>query len=238
MTAMLASVCNLEEAELISGCRIDILDLKDPQSGALGALPAGMVDRIVNYIDGRIPVSATVGDVPYRADILYPLINMMSATGVDIVKVGVFGDVLDSGVMDMLSDFSSRDVRIVLVLFAEDMPPGPDFAGLALTGISGVMIDTRDKLTGPLRGKISDARLAGLVSGIRHAGLLCGLAGSLRRMDVIPLLQLNPDFLGFRGALCHSGQRDNGIDVESVARLRALIPPEIASFLNKAAVTA
>ncbi|MGZ8935852.1 MAG: (5-formylfuran-3-yl)methyl phosphate synthase, partial [Methylobacter sp.] len=62
MTGMLASVNNLKEAALVLSANVDIIDLKQPALGALGALETDSVKKIVTWVDGRCPVSATIGD--------------------------------------------------------------------------------------------------------------------------------------------------------------------------------
>ena len=47
MTRMLASVATLQEARLAAECGVDIIDLKNPSTGALGALPTETVVEIV-----------------------------------------------------------------------------------------------------------------------------------------------------------------------------------------------
>ncbi|MGZ8249348.1 (5-formylfuran-3-yl)methyl phosphate synthase, partial [Methylomagnum sp.] len=47
MTGLLASVANLDEARLVAESGADIIDLKNPAAGALGALSVGEVARIV-----------------------------------------------------------------------------------------------------------------------------------------------------------------------------------------------
>ena len=47
MTGMLASVATLAEARLVEESGVDIIDLKNPAEGALGALPLAEVVRIV-----------------------------------------------------------------------------------------------------------------------------------------------------------------------------------------------
>ncbi len=64
MTAMLASVRTLDEALLALAGGADIIDLKDPARGALGALDQATARNIVAAIGGRAPVSATIGDLP------------------------------------------------------------------------------------------------------------------------------------------------------------------------------
>ena len=176
MTGMLASVRDEREARLVRRAGVDVIDLKDPAAGALGALETELVRRIVDRTDKGVPFSATIGDVPYRATVIAPRIRAMAETGVDFIKVGVFGDALDAAVLDMLRGFSRQDVRIILVLFAEDPLPR-DFRLLADSGATGIMLDTRDKRTGSLRDKLPDRSLRAFVRQARAAGLLCAQIG-------------------------------------------------------------
>jgi dihydroneopterin aldolase len=62
------------------------------------------------------------------------------------------------------------------------------------------------------------------VDRCRGAGLLVGLAGSLAREDIPPLLQIDPDYLGFRGALCRNGERRQQLDASAFMLIREAIP--------------
>ena len=89
MALFLASVRNAAEAEMALGAGADIIDLKDPTQGALGALAPGEIAACVGHIEGGALLSATVGDLPLtratRAAVL-----ATAALGVDYVKLGVF----------------------------------------------------------------------------------------------------------------------------------------------------
>ena len=61
MTLMLASVTGPEEAETAIAGGADIIDLKDPARGALGAVEPEVVRRSVAAIGGRRLVSAVAG---------------------------------------------------------------------------------------------------------------------------------------------------------------------------------
>jgi len=219
MTAMLASVRNAEEAALAHAAGADIIDLKDPDRGALGALDTDLVRHILSRSDKGRPFSATIGDMPFRAENIGPMVAAMAETGVDYVKVGVFGNPEDVESMRALQAASLRGIQIVLVLFAEDPFPR-DFGGYARHGIAGVMLDTRDKRSGSLRDKLPDRQLRDFVAQARAAKLLCGLAGSLSRGDIPALTALAPDYLGFRGALCREHCRTAGLDGEAIRRIR------------------
>ena len=91
MTLMLASVANPAEAETVCAGGADILDLKDPSKGALGALDVDDAARIVRSIGKRLPMSAAAGSSGSPST-LADAVAAMAATGVDYVKIGFSPD--------------------------------------------------------------------------------------------------------------------------------------------------
>ena len=226
MTALLASVTNIDEARLVSQSGVNIIDLKNPLKGALGALTDTEICGIVSELNGVTTVSATIGDLPFKkAEIRKPVLQMQKS-GVDIIKIGVFGDVNNRETLSFLSQLASRGSRFVLVFFAEDLPDVIDFASLKAGGIHGVMIDTRNKQDGNLRAKITIESLREFCSRARENDLLCGLAGSIGVSDIPALLALQPDYLGFRGALCRGGARTGQLSEQALQRIRQMIPQD------------
>jgi|APSaa5957512535_1039671.scaffolds.fasta_scaffold34452_1 (5-formylfuran-3-yl)methyl phosphate synthase len=232
MTGMLASVCSIAEAKLVQESDIDIIDLKDPREGALGALELSVVKNIVDLIDGVTPVSATIGDIPFQAELLEPVIHNMMLTGVDIIKIGVFGNITGLSELAMINKLTQRGARIVLVIFAEEYDEEYDFEKLAETGLVGVMLDTMDKQSGSLRDKLSDSALTKFVDSANSYGLLSGLAGSLTVKDIPSLLAMAPDYLGFRGGLCQQGRRENTLDRETINTVRQKIPDSKSKIIT------
>ena len=224
MTGFLASVSSMEEAQLVRSLGADVIDLKDPARGALGALDEDSVRAIASLPDRNIMLSATVGDLPAYAAELESAVIGMHACGVDIVKVGVFDRTISPFMLSVLDRLAGRGISIVLVFFAELYPPDINFQRLRRGGITGVMLDTCEKANGNLRDKLDDGTLSEFVRKAGLAGLVTGLAGSLTREDIPPLLEINPDYLGFRGALCKQRQRTSEMDGAKVAEIRKLIP--------------
>ena len=70
MTLMLASVTGPEEAETALAGEVEIVDLKDPAAGALGALPVARIAETMAMVVGRRPVSAVVGDETMSSEAL------------------------------------------------------------------------------------------------------------------------------------------------------------------------
>lgn len=221
MTGFLASVATLDEMDAVRiGCA-DIVDLKDPAKGALGAWDSSALEAAVARWRGwgsEAPqLSATIGDQPMRPGIVLAAAERVAATGVPLVKLGVLADGA-AACLAALRPLALR-TRLIAVFFAD---LGVDLAlvdAAADGGFAGVMVDTADKAAGGLRRHMDDAALAAFVAAARKRNLLTGLAGSLALADIAPLATLAPDYLGFRGALC-AGGRTGRLDAEAVARVR------------------
>ena len=217
--AFLASVMTAAEADIAFRGGAGIIDCKDPASGALGALDTRTVRDIVAVIAGRVPVSATIGDLPAEADAMVSAAAAMSATGVDIVKIGFFGDQDPRQAIAALGQESRPPIQLVAVLMADRNPDISLLPILANHGFAGAMLDTADKSAGRLTTVLSSDRLTEFVQVAAANGLSVGLAGSLQRGDIAGLARLGADVLGFRGALCTSG-RASGLDPKHLAAVR------------------
>ena len=228
--ALLASVSNLEEALSVLAAGVDIIDLKAPAAGALGALPVAQVEQICQHLQGQRPVSATIGDLPAEPDNVLTAVQQMQATGVDYVKIGFFpgGDWLGTiEALQQTTAVSREPAQLIAVLFADQAPDWQVVIHLAQAGFAGVMLDTMDKTGGSLLEVLPMQSLQAFVQLSHKHSLLCGLAGSLRQADIQPLRALKPDYLGFRGALCDQQQRTGSLDADAVERIVALFNPPL-----------
>ena len=222
MTGLLASVVSVAEADIALTGGADILDLKDPSKGALGALASATISETVAHIAKRRIVSATAGDLPMEPEIVCNAVHRLAALHVDIVKVGLFpgGDV--RACISALREEARRGVRLVAVLFADQRPDFSLIPGLRDAGFAGVMLDTAGKSSGGLRGHLPQESLRDFVEAATRSALITGLAGSLRLEDVAPLAMLEPDYLGFRGGICSDG-RQSSLSLDRLSAVRTAI---------------
>jgi dihydroneopterin aldolase len=225
MTLMLASVTNPAEAEAVWVGGADIIDLKDPAKGALGALDADVVAGIVRSVGKRKPVSAAAGASLGAPAAAVDAVAAIAATGVDYVKVGFSPDKAGADCVRALGPHASN-TKLVGVLFADCAPDLDMLALMANNGFSGAMLDTAKKGAGRLLDHMDVAALDRFIDRCRVNGLTSGLAGSLEPPDVPRLLPLQPNYLGFRGSLCQGRAREAAIDAASVRMIRDLIPRE------------
>lgn len=222
MTLFLASVRDEAEAEIALHADADIIDLKEPARGALGAVERGTTSSIVSVVAGRVPVSATIGDLPMQPKIIRDAVLERAACGVGYVKFGLFPGGDPQGCLRALRGVAGR-VPLILVLFADCLPNFDAVAAARAMGASGIMLDTADKRSGSLLTHLGLYEIARFITEVKANGLRVGLAGSLAVADVPDLLAVGPDLLGFRGALCR-GFRSASLDAAACAAIRALIP--------------
>lgn len=201
---LLASVRSVEEAALALECGADWIDLKEPSHGALGALPVAAIRAVVDHVAGRAPVSATIGDI-VAVEQAVRSVARVAECRVDAVKVGFFPGADFDAQAAALAPLARRH-RLVAVCFAEQLPSGAAIDSLAERRFAGAMLDTMAKRGSSLRDLVPSVMLRAFVERVRGNGLLCGLAGSLTAADIPSLLPLEPDYLGFRGALCEGGR--------------------------------
>ena len=222
MTAFLASVVDAAEAAVAFECGADIIDCTDPARGALGAPSPDAVARIVAQIGGARPVSVAAGAPDLDISRLPPAVASMRAAGADIIKVGLNSSGNARQKIAALAPLA-QDINLVGVFFADRAPQFDLVADLAAAGFAGAMLDTIDKTHGRFLETLEATDAVRFIETCRSADLVSGVAGSLEPPDVPRLVALDPDFLGFRGALCGAGNRGNALDRDAVNGIRALI---------------
>ncbi len=225
MTGMLASVRDLEEAKLVYEGGVNIIDLKEPNDGALGAVPLQQIHRVVDDLWEKCVISATIGDLPADYVKINEKVIQTAETGVDYVKVGMFSERHIETCLPNLIHCANKGIAIIAVFFA-DMDFDVDFAIRIATDarLKGVMLDTARKGSGGLLTYKNIMQLEYFVNRAKQNDLLTGLAGSLVIDDIPTLLKASPDYIGFRTALCDSNLRMGSLNQQAIESVRQSIP--------------
>ncbi len=235
MTGLLASVNSLIEAKIALTNQVDIIDLKQPEKGALGALDTQTITEVVTYINGECLVSATIGDLPMQPETILQAVKTTAQTGVDFIKIGFFPGGKWHESIDALANLSKNDLKLIAVFFADQHLDNSFIPILKKAGFEGVMLDTMKKQHGSLTQVLPLEKIAEFVNITKNLKLLCGLAGSLQLFDIPSLLNLQPDYLGFRGAICLQNNRIESIDESALQKIYSSImeyQSDVQSLLN------
>jgi uncharacterized protein (UPF0264 family) len=230
---LLVSVVSANEARRALAGGADIIDVKDPGEGALGAPSPIVVSEVVRVVGGATPISVALGDLPDLPHTAALAARGAALSGADYVKVGLRGvRELDRAVAMMSAVFDAvrPNVSVIAAAYADAGaldPPALAPAWLPAlverTGISGALVDTFVKDGRGLYGWLSETELAELVARTRLAGGTFGVAGQLRLGE---LQRVDADIVGVRSAVCRAGDRTAELDADlvasAVAELRTL----------------
>jgi uncharacterized protein (UPF0264 family) len=246
---LLVSVRSLEEARAAVEGGCTVLDVKEPTRGPLGMADPDVVRDVVRYgADRGVVCSMALGEVVEWAD---RRVSDWERLGIDFAKLGLSGL---SGVTDTLVADGSRDWRAnwcglrerlvgprqwIAVAYADGAqcgaPEVDDVVTAAIeTGCAGVLIDTWDKTGGSLTDWLSCSRLCAVRESTKEAGLLLALAGKVSLKNLAEVMDVRPDLVAVRGAVCREGRRESHVEAKLVGRLVS----ELAVRMNGAVVSA
>lgn len=236
MPKVLVSLKNSEEAQMAASLGLDVLDFKDPSKGPMGGLTPNQLQSSLKCLDSGQMVSVACGELLEMVQVPFQF-----CSGVDFFKVGLSGVSLedDSRWLEALQDLAkglgekNLSPCLVPVFYADhenaSSPILHDGISLVLeNGFRRVLVDTWNKNGCSLLDWISIVDLLEIQELIRSYQGMFVLAGSLTLSNCTSLLRegINPDWFGFRGAVCTEGLRGGRFDpqkaLELVAGLRRL----------------
>jgi uncharacterized protein (UPF0264 family) len=210
----------IEAAEAITG-GADIIDVKNPKEGPLGANFPWVIKRVKQITPANVEVSCTIGEMPNLPGSMALAALGAATTGVNYVKAGLCGlrtpeeaVCLMQNVVKAAKDFDSS-VKVVVSGYADaerintvDSLHVPKIAYDVQGDIA--MIDTAIKDGKNLFDFLTKPQLQRFVDEAHRYGLKAALAGSLRKEDMPTVCALNADVVGVRGAACTLNDRVNG----------------------------
>ncbi|WP_456369974.1 (5-formylfuran-3-yl)methyl phosphate synthase [Geoglobus sp.] len=231
---VLVSPMSIDEAiESLRG-GADIIDVKNPAEGSLGANFPWVIRQVKELVEkeGRM-LSATVGDLDFKPGTASLAALGAACSGADYIKVGLFGvkspdQVYEmmSGVVRAVKDYNPS-AMVVAAAYADHSRIGAvsplEIADPAhRAGCDGIMVDTAIKDGRNLFEFMDRESLEKFISSAHSRGMFCALAGSLSWEHIETLKELNPDIIGVRTMVCENG-RNSMIRSELVSKLMASV---------------
>lgn len=219
---LLVSVRDAEEAAIAVAAAADVVDVKEPSRGPLGAADPAVLAEVADVVAGRVPLSAALGEVCDRPA---PLPASVAAR-LQFIKLGLAGcaTVVDwPARWQRATESYAADLTRVAVIYADwraARAPTPNemLAWAAEGGCGALLVDTFDKRGGGLAELWSLEAVAELVAAARQLSLPVALAGSLTAEAIRRYVPLGPAFVGVRGAACLGG-REGRLDAGLVSAL-------------------
>ncbi len=230
---MLVSPMNIEEAQIALEGGADIIDVKNPKEGSLGANFPWAIRAVVDLAAGRVPVSATIGDLDYKPGTASLAALGAAVSGAEYIKVGLLGIKTPDQAEDMLGkivkavkDFDPKK-KVVASGYSDYLRVGsispmllPDAARVA--GADLAMVDTAVKDGRSTFEFMSEKDLEDFINAGHACGLEVAIAGTIGFEHLDRLKRLNPDIIGVRGIVC-GGDRRSSIRADLVEKLKAAV---------------
>jgi uncharacterized protein (UPF0264 family) len=228
---LLLSVTDAHEARVAVEAGVDIVDVKNPAEGSLGAPAPGVIERVREVVPPERPVSAAIGDLPNLPGTAALAALGAARSGAAYVKVGLWGtSTTDEAVALLRAMREAVDGGAVVIAGAyadaERVPggslaPGAVVAAARRACVGGCVLDTAVKDGRGLFEWLAPEALAALVAEGHAGGLEMALAGALRAEDLSVVRTTGADIAGVRAAACRDGRRTAPLDAERIGRLRA-----------------
>ena len=217
---LLISVVDADEALKAFKGKADIVDVKNPAEGSLGAPKPKVVAMVRKLLPKNVEVSVAVGDAPNLPGTISLAVFGVTCLNVNYVKVGVYGPksleeayILGKSVVDASKTLNEK-IKVVLASYADYSRVGclspKDVLQVAYKVEADIlMVDTKIKDGKKSFNFLSEDEVKKLCSEAHDKGLGFALAGSLNFDDIEKAFRCGVDVLGFRGAVC-SKDRING----------------------------
>lgn len=228
---LLVSVTDASEARVAVEGDVDIVDVKNPAEGSLGAPGPGVIEQVREVVPRERPVSAAIGDLPNLPGTAALAALGAAHSGAAYVKVGLWGTSTTEeavAVLRAVRDALNGGATVIAAAYADaervsdgPLPPRAVVAAARQAGVGGCLLDTAVKDGRGLLEWLAPEVLEALVAEGHAAGLEMALAGALRAEDLATVRATRADIVGVRSAACRDGRRTAPLDAERIGRLRA-----------------
>jgi uncharacterized protein (UPF0264 family) len=220
---VLISPISTEEAESILDTGVDIIDVKNVREGSLGAQFPWYTKAVVQLASRKgLKTSATLGDLPFKPGTASLAALGAATCGVKYVKAGLHGLNTYEQACEMMVAVrqACRMVADDIDVVASGYADYRRFGGLDLVSLvraaadshcDVVMVDTAIKDGKTLFDALAVEEIREFVKAGHQRGLQVALAGSIKLEHAERLLELNPDIIGVRGAVCEEPDRGSRI---------------------------
>lgn len=230
---LLVSVVAFDEVAAALAGGADVVDVKNPAEGSLGAPSLALLKAVRAQVRAPHWLSVALGDAPHLPGTMAFAAAGAAACGADYVKLGLLGSSRRERALELLSAVrrataeTNPRTRLVAVAYADAGRVGalqprelPAIARAA--GVHGIMLDTAIKDGTSTFTAMSEAAVADFLSEGRRLGLMTALAGSLSPADLSRVRSLEVDLVGVRGAACDGG-RSGTVSAARVQELKAAL---------------
>jgi hypothetical protein len=225
---LLVSPSTIDEA--IHSVAADIIDVKKPSEGSLGANFPWVIREIKSLL--AKPLSAAIGDFDYKPGGAALAAYGAACAGADFIKIGLAFDgqekakeVISAVVRAVKDEFPEKYVVIAAYSDYQRMHSISPFEMAPIAagcGADFAMVDTGIKDRQSTFAFMNEETLREFTYTNEKLGLGTALAGAFKFEDIDALKRINPDIIGVRGMVC-GGDRNATVREDLIKTALAMI---------------
>jgi hypothetical protein len=232
---LLVSVRSAAEALAALAGGADVIDVKEPNQGSLGAADDETISAIVRAVKGRAPLSAAMGELidwidSPNGDSIRRLVDGVSLFKLGLARCATLHDWQarwSHTIETMTSTSPNRNSQAVAVVYADwqaaQSPAPQDVLDAAIRArCPALLVDTWDKSSGALFDHWAADELQRFITQVRSRDIAVVLAGSLIGPSISTAARLAPDLVAVRTAACDAG-RSGTVSQKKVRELKNAI---------------
>ena len=220
---LLVSFRSLAEVVSVPLAAVDIVDLKEPRNGPLGAVAINVVREVRDFLGTDRQLSVALGEL-ISVD---PTNWQRDLAAVDYAKIGLSGMRNKKGwkrlLMSAFECLPNATAPVAVAYADDDMAGSPSPESILEfaigRGVRVFLLDTFVKNGRSLFHHLTPQRLLTLRETSVQAGVEFALAGSINLACLNEAIGVRPDIIGIRGAVT-TGERDAAVDPEKVSQFR------------------
>jgi len=225
---LLVSPSTIDEA--IHSVAADIIDVKKPSEGSLGANFPWVIREIKSLV--AKPLSAAIGDFDYKPGGAALAAYGAACAGADYIKIGLAfdgqekaKDVISAVVRAVKDEYPEKYVVIAAYSDYQRMHSISPFEMAPIAagcGADFAMVDTGIKDRQSTFAFMNEETLREFTYTNEKLGLGTALAGAFKFEDIDALKRINPDIIGVRGMVC-GGDRNATVREDLIKTALAMI---------------
>ena len=229
-TGLLISVRNCTEASIALASGVDVLDIKEPERGSLGMPDIATVKDILNVLPKSQCVSLALGELnQFHNPVAEPFLDFLSHDQrINFVKLGLAR-------MNTVSGWQQRWACVFEALPNSIVPVAVIYADQKHSGspkpmeivkhakrlnCGAVLVDTFNKTMGNVFSHCDVHQLVDIRNCVIDQGMKFVLAGSVDVDCLASAVDLRPNLIGVRGAVCQLGIRQAQLSATAIGEFK------------------
>ena len=222
-TNLLVSIKDFSEIsdELIN--LVNIIDLKDPSRGSIGSWKLSEIRKVIKLYKSKIIISATLGDIFDNKRFLNKL-EKFDELNLDFIKFGLLSHNCNS-LYDKIKLISLKKYKtdLVCVIFADKdeklKKTKNKISHIKDYGINHILLDTFVKINGDIFDFCDIEDIEDFINLCKEYKIKIGIAGGLKEYQIPSIINLSPDIIGFRSAVCENRSRTGMIQKKKLKKI-------------------